>query len=657
MDTQRTVTRYPWVVATLAVGVVGLILAFALPRYVLFQLGGVEVTLVQALVSTFALIVAADQFRDMVEDLRRGAWGIDILAIVAICATVLVGEYWAALVVCLMLSGGEALEDFASARARSELTGVLERAPSLAHRVDGDTVTTIPVTEVRVGDILLIRPSEILPVDAELMTERAALDESSLTGESLPVTHTRGDEVMSGSLNGSSAIHVRALSDAANSRYQQIVSLVAEAAESRSPMVRLADRIALPFTLFSLAVAGLGWYLAGDPLRAAQILVVATPCPLLIAAPVAFMAGMSRAARAGIIVKDGGTIERLSRIETAAFDKTGTLTRGAPEVVDITVANGFSADEILQHAAAVEEYSTHPLARAIVAAAQTKGLSVPAASDVTEAVAAGFEGIVNGRKVAVGKQSWIADIVTDPSAIEGMRRGQKAGTSLVHVAIDGRYVGVIALADQYRPEAARTIAELGRLGVGRVMMLSGDTPATAKLVGKELGIDDVRAGLLPEDKVGAINDASIKPVMMVGDGVNDAPVLAAADVGVAMGLTGSAAAADSADVVLMKDDVHRAAVAVGVGQHTTRVALQAIGIGVALSVILMGIAFTGVMPAIVGAGAQELVDLVCILWALRAMKPGRHEPALTENLDVRKECFATCTLPARDAKECCLATP
>lgn len=634
---------YPWVGATIAVGVIGLILAWLAP-----------LIYAQVLVSAFALIVAADQLRDMIADLRSGAWGIDILAIVAICATVAVGEYWAALVVCLMLSGGEALEDYASARARSELTGVLERAPSRAHVVDGDEVRTVAIGEVAAGDVLLIRPSEIVPVDGELLDARASVDESSLTGESLPVSHARGEEIMSGSINGSSAIHVRALASAADSKYQQIVALVQEAAASRSPMVRLADRIALPFTIFALAVAGIGWWISGEPLRAAQVLVVATPCPLLIAAPVAFMAGMSRAARAGIIVKDGGTIERLSRIATAAFDKTGTLTRGTPAVVAVQSENGISETDLLAAAGAVEDYSTHPLARAIVATARERGIELERATDASEVVAAGFEGRVAGRHVAVGKASWIAEVAhVSDAELERAREHVQPGVSLVYVAIDGTYAGAIALADQYRPEATRTIAELRRLGIDNVLMLSGDTPATARYIGAELGITDVQGGLLPEDKVAAVTRASARPVMMVGDGVNDAPVLAAADVGVAMGITGSAAAADSADVVLMKDDVHRAAVAVGIGQHTTRVALQAIGIGVALSVVLMGIALTGVMPAIVGAGAQELVDLACILWALRAMKPGRHEPALSEDLDSDAERFSTCTLPASEARDCC----
>ncbi len=481
---------YPWVGATIAVGVIGLILAWLAPPIY-----------VQVLVSAFALIVAADQLRDMIADLRSGAWGIDILAIVAICATVAVGEYWAALVVCLMLSGGEALEDYASARARSELTGVLERAPSRAHVVDGDEVRTVAIGEVAAGDVLLIRPSEIVPVDGELLDARASVDESSLTGESLPVSHARGEEIMSGSINGSSAIHVRALASAADSKYQQIVALVQEAAASRSPMVRLADRIALPFTIFALAVAGIGWWISGEPLRAAQVLVVATPCPLLIAAPVAFMAGMSRAARAGIIVKDGGTIERLSRIATAAFDKTGTLTRGTPAVVAVQSENGISETDLLAAAGAVEDYSTHPLARAIVATARERGIELERATDASEVVAAGFEGRVAGRHVAVGKASWIAEVAhVSDAELERVREHVQPGVSLVYVAIDGTYAGAIALADQYRPEATRTIAELRRLGIDNVLMLSGDTPPPRAISAPSSASATCRAACCPRTK-------------------------------------------------------------------------------------------------------------------------------------------------------------
>ncbi|MDO5700495.1 MAG: heavy metal translocating P-type ATPase [Bowdeniella nasicola] len=623
--------RYPWVAATLSVGIIALALSAVGFSPVVGEIFGQQITLVQAFVSAFALVVAADQFRGMIRDLMSGAWGIDLLAIVAIVATVIVGEYAAALVVCLMLSGGEALEDYAASRARSELTGLLSRAPQEAHRVEADgSVVTVPISDVHVGDTLMIRPSEVLPVDGILLSEEATMDESSLTGESLPVDRVAGDDVVSGAINGASAMRIRATADAESSSYQKIVALVQEASESRSPMVRLADKVAVPFTIAALALAAFGWYISGTPLRAAQILVVATPCPLLIAAPVAFMAGMSRSAREGIIVKDGGTIERLSRVRTAAFDKTGTLTFGEPKVTQLLPAPWLSETDLLRGAAAVEAYSTHPLARAITATALREGLDLPEASDAREVVSAGFCGVVGGAEVLVGKEAWILDHTPGAQVADDSHLDSSSGVSLVHVAIGGRYAGAIALQDEVRPDAVATVAHLLDMGLDDIVMLTGDAADTAQRVGADLAVTTIRAELTPQGKVDAIEEIAHRPVMMVGDGVNDAPVLAASDVGVAMGARGSSAASETADVVIMTDQIHRAAQAVGIGKRTTQVAMQAIGIGVALSVGLMVVALTGVMPAIVGAGAQELVDLACILWALRAMRPGPAEPRLAD---------------------------
>ncbi|WP_418605666.1 cadmium family heavy metal-translocating P-type ATPase [Georgenia sp. SUBG003] len=362
------------VTATLLVGVLGGVLELTgLP-------GAARWT-----ISVFALVVAALQARGMVADLRAGAYGIDLLAVTAIVSTVLVGEYWAALVVCLMLSGGEALEDYAAGRARRELSALLERAPQVGHRLRADgTVLDVPVTELAVGEEVLVKPHELVPVDAVLLSDDATFDESSLTGESLPVDRRRGDDLLSGSVNGGEAVRVRVSAAAADSQYQRIVELVREAQDSKAPFVRLADRVAVPFTVGALLIAGLAWGLSGDAARFAEVLVVATPCPLIIAAPVAFMAGMSRSARNGVIVKGGGTLEQLSRVRTVAFDKTGTLTYGTPRVARVDLADGLGADELLALAAAVEQYSSHPLAAAIVTAARDRGLSVPAAADVEE---------------------------------------------------------------------------------------------------------------------------------------------------------------------------------------------------------------------------------------------------------------------------------
>ncbi|HLT85691.1 MAG TPA: heavy metal translocating P-type ATPase, partial [Phototrophicaceae bacterium] len=401
---------------------------------------------------------------------------------------------------------------------------------------------------------------------------------------------------------------------------QRIVALVREAQESKAPFVRLADRVAVPFTLGALALAVGAWVVSGDPSRMAEVLVVATPCPLIIAAPVAFMGGMSRSARSGIIVKSSGTLEQLARARTVAFDKTGTLTYGEPRVTAVHAENG-GRRELLVLAAAVEQYSAHPLAAAVVAEARADGGTLPAADDVTEVPANGVTGTVAGRAVVVGSDRFVARV----TGVEPARPPE--GHTGVHVAVDGRYAGYVALADELRAETPATMASLHRAGVRTTMMLTGDGEHVARHIAAQAGIDDVRADLLPEDKVAAVRAARQRPVMMVGDGVNDAPVLAAADVGVAMGARGASAASESADVVITVDDLARSARAVHIGRRTMRVAWQAIGIGVVMSVALMVVAAFGTLPAIVGAWLQEVVDLATILWALRAMRPSRAERA------------------------------
>ncbi|WP_324651755.1 heavy metal translocating P-type ATPase [Georgenia sp. H159] len=600
--------HYPVVIATLITGTVGGVL----------ELGG-QPTAARWVISAFAVVVALWQVRGMVEDLRSGSYGIDLLAVTAIGSTVAVGEYWAALVVCLMLSGGEALEDYAAGRATRELTGLLANAPRTAHRVDDDGAPTdVPVEDIAAGDRLLVRPFEVVPVDGVLESEAATLDESSLTGESLPVDRRRGQELLSGAVNGGEAIEVRATAPAAESQYQRIIELVRQAQESKAPFVRLADRVAVPFTLGALALAVGAWTVSGDPSRMAEVLVVATPCPLIIAAPVAFMGGMSRSARNGVIVKSSGALEQLARVRTAAFDKTGTLTYGEPHVVDVHT-DGSDAEELLALAAAVEQYSGHPLAVAVVDHARSAGHDVPSAQDVTEVPAHGVRGTVQGRAVAVGSARFIQGETGEPSL------PRPDGATAVHVAVDGRYAGHLALADELRSETRATMAALHRAGVSTTMMLTGDGEQVAQHIAEQAGIDDVRAELLPQDKVDAVRAARPRPVMMVGDGVNDAPVLAVADVGVAMGARGSSAASESADVVITVDDLARAARAVLIGRRTMRVAWQAIGIGVAMSVALMVVAAAGLLPAIVGAWMQEVVDLATILWALLAMRPSRAE--------------------------------
>lgn len=604
----RPLTRYPIITATVVVGILALVLALA-------DLTDAARWVSVLSVSGFIVFTLVGMIRDVL----RGHVGLDILAVVAMVATLAVGEYAASLITVLMLSGGQALEDIAGRRANRELTALLERAPRTAHRVrtgphGTDAVADVPADEVAVGDVLLIRPAEIVPVDGVLLSPAANMDESSLTGESMPVPRTAGEEVLSGSVNGSAAIRVRALRRSADSQYQQIVALVREAQESRAPVVRLADRFAIPFTAVSLVIAGAAWGISGDPTRFAEVLVLATPCPLLIAAPVAFLGGLSRAARAGVIIKGGAVIEQLARVRTAAFDKTGTLTRGHPTVVEVRAADGWTPDDVLRLAASAEQYSTHVLADGIRRAAEERGLPLSAATAAEETATNGVRAAIEGRSVVVGKPRYVRSLAPDTRTVE-IASGQAAA----YVAVDGVFAGALILADDPRAESAGVIAWLRAHGVERAVMLTGDAEPTARAIAAAVGIDEVRAELLPADKVQLAAGLQPRPVLMVGDGVNDAPVLAAADVGIAMGAKGATAAGEAASVVILKDSLAGVVDAVAIGRDTLRVALSAIGIGIALSIGLMLVATTGLIPAVAGALVQELVDLATILYALRAL--------------------------------------
>ncbi len=602
---KQALRRYPLVAATVVVGITAVLMSLTAWS-----------PAVPWLVSLYALAVAAWTAVGMVRDLLRGHAGIDVLAVMSTTAAVVVGEYWAALVVVLMLTGGEALEDYAANRARRDLSALLARAPATAQVLDGGSLRVVPVDEVRPGDTVVVRPAEVVPVDGILVSEHAELDESSLTGEPLPVELRSGDEVPSGGVNGQEAVRVRATRPARDSQYQQIVSLVEQATASRSRTVRLADRFAVPFTVVAVTIAAVAWWVSGDGVRFAEVLVVATPCPLLIAAPVAFMGGMSRAAREGVIVKSSQTLEQLDRARTVAFDKTGTLTYGHPTLTRVEVGGRLGEDVVLRLAASAEQYSGHVLATPVVDGARRRGLALAAGRDAQEVPANGVEATVEGRTVVVGKRGYVAAQTGQDVTPATLQPGETA----VHVAIDGVPAGVLVLRDEVRAEAPGTVTALRALGVEHVMMLTGDQRSTADHVAAHLGIDDVRAECLPLDKVAAVRDAPDRPVVMVGDGVNDAPVLASADVGIAMGARGATAASESADAVVLRDDVSTVATAVRVSKDTIRVALQSIGVGIGLSVALMVVAAFGFLPALAGAWLQELVDLVAILWALRASR-------------------------------------
>jgi len=597
--------RYPFVLATIVVAAAGGILAFTASDAVKWVVGG------------YAALMALRAFVGMIKELIGGSLGLDILAVTAIGATIAVGEVWASIVIVLMLTGGEALEDYAANRAKRDLTALVSNAPQAAHVVtlpDGSAGPgETPADEVAIGSRVLVRAHEVVPLDGVLVSASGVFDDSSLTGESLPVERAAGDEVLSGAINGASAVEIDVTRGAADSQYQQIVALVESAAASKAPMVRMADRYAVPFTIVSLLIAGLAWWLSGDPHRFAQVLVVATPCPLIIAAPVSFMAGTSRAARRGVIIRSSASLEKLYKARAFAFDKTGTITKGAPELID-TRAIAHDATTMLRLAASAEQGSAHVLATAITAGAQAQDLPLSTPQELVEASGGGITARVDGQAVVVGKRDFVAQQLGAEVAAAALEPGEVA----VHVGIDGAYAGYLVLRDQVRPDAADTVSSLFAQGIGSVAMFTGDAAATARHIADQVGITDVNADCLPADKVAGVGAIRQRPVVMVGDGVNDAPVLAAADVGIAMAARGSTAASESADIVILPDSLHRVAETLAIGRHTVSVALQAIWIGIGLSIALMLFATTGMMPAVVGAWVQEVVDIVTILWALRA---------------------------------------
>lgn len=562
---------------------------------------------------------------DMVRALRAGQWGLDILAVVAMIATLAVEEYLAGLIIALMLTGGEALEEMAAGRASRELDSLINRRPTFANVLDADGVTVHrkSISEVEVGDVLIVRGNEVVPVDGVLLSQRASLDESSVTGEALPVTKYVNDEVISGTVNSTETFQLQATTTAEDSHYAKIVRLVEEAVESRAPMVRLADRYAVPFTVISLIVAGVAWWYSGDPVRFAEVLVVATPCPLLIGAPVSFMGGMSSAARANVIVKDGGTLERLSKVKSAAFDKTGTLTQGKPTVSRIEPVTG-SAEETLQLAASAEQYSVHVFAEPIVAHARHENLDLLAIETAEEIATNGVEATTAvGDHVRVGKSSFIAEVAPAHEEFP-----LNAGESAVYVSKNSELIGIIVLTDPLRHASTATLEWLTDHGVDQMVMVTGDMEDTAQAIAQEVGFEraQVFSSMSPTDKVEVVQRMPA-PTLMVGDGINDAPILASADVGIAMGARGATAASESADAVITSENIARLADVVHISKRTVSIALQSIWFGMAVSIGLMAIAAFGYLPATFGALLQEVVDIVAIVIALRALRLHRDIPS------------------------------
>ncbi len=568
---------------------------------------------------------------NMVDSLRRGRVGVDAIVLLALLGALVVGEFLAAAVVSLMVASGQALENWAAGRARHDLHALLARAPRIAHRYDvAGGLKTVGVDEVGTGERLLIGSGEIVPVDGTLLSD-AVLDESTLTGESLPVERSAGEPVRSGVVNAGSPFDLRATSSSAESAYAGIVRLVTEAESSQAPFVRMADRYALWFLVLALGGAAVAWA-TGGAARAVAVLVVATPCPLILAAPVALVAGLSRAARRGIVIKGGAVLERLARCTSVLIDKTGTLTAGRPSLRSVVPAGERPPGEILRLAASLDQVSPHVLAHAVVQAALERKCELVLPADVSEVSGKGIRGRVDGQQVALGKAAWVGVEGSPPWAKEARRRARLDGSLTVFVAVDGAPAGVLIFDDPIRLDAARTIRALRRSGIQRIVMVSGDRPEVADTVGSVIGVDDVLAERSPAEKLDVVRDERRRaPTIMVGDGVNDAPALALADVGVAMGARGATASSETADVVLTVDHLERVGEARGIARRSRDIAVQSVIAGMVMSLMAMGVAALGYLPAVWGAMLQEAIDVVVILNALRALRPASNEMRLAES--------------------------
>ncbi|MBW4960884.1 heavy metal translocating P-type ATPase [Sulfitobacter sp. CW3] len=555
---------------------------------------------------------------EILRSLSRGDVGLDIVAALSMTAALTFGETLAAAVVAVMYSGGTFLEIFAQGRARREMHDLLARVPRTATRHRNGSLEEIPLDEIEPGDLLLIRKGDTVAVDGTVASDVAFVDTSALTGEALPARLTQGTPAMSGSTNAGEPFELTATHRASESTYAGIMRLVEEAQRSKAPMARLADRWSLGFLIVTVAIAFAAWWFTGDPIRAVAVLVIATPCPLILAVPVALVAGLSRAAHFGVLIKGSGVLEKMARIQTLILDKTGTLTDGRPRIVSIQTHTDISEDDILGLAAALDQTSTHPVAQAIVAAAKARNLALPVPSKVLEAPGEGISGRIEGRDVIVGGEGFVAQQVGATGTSDLARA---AGSVVVAVAVDGAMAGHLVMADPLREGIAAMLASLRRTGVLRILLATGDRAAVAKDVTKDLNLDGVRADLTPEQKVLLVlTERKNGPVMMVGDGVNDAPALAAADVGVAMGARGAAASAEAADVVLLIDRVDRLALGMDIAGRSRGIALQSVVAGIGLSVIGMIAAAFGYLTPVQGALIQEVIDVAVILNALRALR-------------------------------------
>ena len=557
---------------------------------------------------------------EIVTTLRRGDVGLDIVAALSMTAALLVGQTLAAAIVALMYAGGQYLEGFAAKRARRDMTALLARVPRTAVRHRDHALEEVPLEQIVPGDRLLVRQGDVVPVDGTVAEGVAVLDQSALTGESLPVTFMTGGQVMSGSTNAGDAFDLTASAPADESTYAGIVRLVEAAQRSRAPMARMADRYAIVFLAVTVVLAGGAWWLTDDPIRVVAVLVVATPCPLILAVPVAIVAGLSRAAKLGILIKGGKAIEALAAVRALVLDKTGTLTRGEARIVATHVAEGLTEDEVLRVAASLDQASKHIIGQTLVAAARERGLKLAVPSEAVETPGEGLTGRVEGHSVAVGGFHYVGGKV-GAAGLRRLSRDRQPGAIGVAVAIDGKAAGVMILSDALRTGTEHLLRELRGLGIERIVLATGDRRDVARFVSMGLSIDSVRSELTPDQKILVVlAERKNGPVMMIGDGVNDAPALAAADLGVAMGAKGAAASAEAADVVLLVDELDRILPAVQIARRSRFIAWESVAAGIGLSVVAMIAAVFGYLPPVEGALLQEVIDVAVIFNALRALR-------------------------------------
>ena len=571
-----------------------------------------------------AAVVLVPLTVDTARSLFHGDVGVDAIALIAIAGALVLGEQLAAAIVALMMSGGAALEAWAAGRARRELRLLVDRAPRVAHRHLDGRVEQVPVEELRVGDLVAIRAGELVPADGVVEGADAIVDESALTGEPLPVTMSAGSAVRSGTTNAGNAFEARVTRPAEDSAYAAIVRLVRAAQGDRARFTRLADRYAVFFLPFTLVVAGIAWAAAGDPTRGLAVMVVATPCPLILAAPIAFVGGQSRAAKAGVIVKGSGVLERLGDARAVLLDKTGTVTSGTPEIERVVPFGTLDEDETLRLAASLDQLSVHVVAESLVRGATARGLRLVAPTAVEEDPGRGIAGVVEGRRVAVGSDGWLEShgYALDGDRGQALSRAGDVGRGIVLVGVDGALAGAIVVTDPLRAGAESLAAELGELGVDRVALVSGDRAVVAREVAASTGIEEVYADQSPADKLAVVERVRAEtagPVVMVGDGVNDAPALALADVGIAMAGRGATVSSEAADVVITVDRADRIPLSIRIGRRSLRIAKQSVVVGLGLSVGAMFVAAFGYLPPVWGALFQEVIDVAVIFNALRAL--------------------------------------